>query len=63
MTLKSYMEWCLVKNCTGGNQAYVSRTIPAIDNDDGWYYKWIVMNGDGRKIYLHNHEDLWMHFC
>ena len=56
------MEWCEVKNCTGGNQAYVRRTIPAIDNDDGRYYKWIVMDGDGRKIYLHNHEDLWIHF-
>ena len=58
MILKSFMEWCEEKNCTGGRQSCVRRTIPAIDNDDGLYYKWIAIDEDGNKIYLHNHEDL-----
>ena len=63
MVLKSFMEWCEVKHWTGGFQSRVRRTIPSIDNDDGYYYRFIAVDEGGRKTYLHNREDLWMHFC
>ena len=63
MVLKNFTEWYEVKCWTGGFQSRVRCTIPIIDNDDGFYYKFHIAVGEGgRKTYLHNCEDLWMHF-